>query len=169
MLPIPTFFQWDFSHSFRMGSLLFLRNSLPVQSCISFASATFSVKQTLRAAPAGWKCPPLTCTALAQCSGQVWNYALVNKWHPTHSYWSHEPTNSLQNKCQTADPDRQNLGRPCKLSFIIKFWQNCASVRQVSDLILKTEPIMQWGIRQSQSIFRPTNRIWWLHKYTLVE
>ena len=63
----------------------FLKNSLPVQSCISFASATFSVKQTLRAAPAGWKCPPLTCTALAQCSGQVWNYALANKWHPTHS------------------------------------------------------------------------------------
>ena len=70
-----------------LGSLwlLLLRNSLPVQSCISFASATFSVKQTLRVAPAGWKCPPLTCTALAQCSGQVWNYALANKWHPTHS------------------------------------------------------------------------------------
>ena len=66
-----------------MGSL-FLRNSLPVQSFISFSSATFSIKQTLRAAPAGWKCPPLTCTALAQCSGQVWNYALANKWHPTH-------------------------------------------------------------------------------------
>ena len=63
----------------------FLRNSLPIQSCISFASATFSVKQTLRAAPAGWKCPPLTCTALAECSGQVWNYALANKWYPTHS------------------------------------------------------------------------------------
>ena len=62
----------------------FLRNSLPVQSFISFSSATFSVKQTLRTAPAGWKCPPLTCTALAQCSGQVWNYALANKWHPTH-------------------------------------------------------------------------------------
>ena len=64
----------------------FLRNSLPVQSFISYSSATFSVKQTLRAAPAGWKCPPLTCTALAQCSGQVWNYALANKWHPTHSF-----------------------------------------------------------------------------------
>ena len=47
---------------------------------------------------------------------------------------------SLQNKCRTADPDRQNLGRSGKLSFFIiyKFWQNCASVRQVSDLILKT-------------------------------
>ena len=65
----------------------FLRNSLPVQSFISFSSATFSVKQTLRDAPAGWKCPPLTCTALAQCSGQVWNYALASKWHPTHWCW----------------------------------------------------------------------------------
>ena len=48
--------------------------------------------------------------------------------------------NSLQNKCRTTDPDRQNLGRSGKLSFFIlyKFWQNCASVRQVSDLILKT-------------------------------
>ena len=47
---------------------------------------------------------------------------------------------SLQN-LQTADPDRQNLGLSSKLSFCIdyKFWQNCASVRQVSDLILKTE------------------------------
>ena len=63
----------------------FLRNSLPVQSWISFASVTSTVKQTLRAAPAEWKCPPLTCTALAQCSGQVWNYALANKWHPAHS------------------------------------------------------------------------------------
>ena len=46
---------------------------------------------------------------------------------------------SLQNKCRTVDPDRLNLGRPGKLSFFViyKFWQNCASVRQVSDLILK--------------------------------
>ena len=67
----------------------FFRNSLPVQSFISFSSVTFSVKQTLRAAPAGWKCPPLICTALAQCNGQVWNYAFANKWHPTHctSMW----------------------------------------------------------------------------------
>ena len=51
-----------------------------------------------------------------------------------------EGYNSLQNKCWTADIDRQNLGRSGKLSFFIiyKFWQNCASVRQVSDLILKT-------------------------------
>ena len=47
---------------------------------------------------------------------------------------------SLQNKCRTVDPNRQNLGRSGKLSFFIiyKFWQNCASVRQVSNLILKT-------------------------------
>ena len=32
--------------------------------------------------------PPLTCTALAQCSGQMWNYALANKWHPTHYVWT---------------------------------------------------------------------------------
>ena len=51
-----------------------------------------------------------------------------------------EGYNSLQNKCRTADIDRQNLGRSGKFSFFIiyKFWQNCASVRQVSDLILKT-------------------------------
>ena len=53
-------------------------------TCISFALATFSVKQTLWAAPLDWKWPSLTCTALAQCSGQVWNFALVNKCHPTH-------------------------------------------------------------------------------------
>ena len=49
-------------------------------------------------------------------------------------------TNSLQNKCRTADPDRQNWGRSGRLSSftIYKFWQNCASVWQVSDLILKT-------------------------------
>ena len=47
---------------------------------------------------------------------------------------------SLQNKCRTVDPDRQNLGRSGKLSFfvIFKFWQNCASLRQVPYLILKT-------------------------------
>ena len=92
--PIPTAppCQWNFSYSFRMGRL-FLRNSLPVQSFISFSSATFSVKRTLRAAPAGWKCPPLTCTALAQCSGQVWNYALASKWHPTHCHKIISPTN----------------------------------------------------------------------------
>ena len=49
-------------------------------------------------------------------------------------------TSSLQNKCRTADPDRQNLSQSGKLSFFIiyKFWQSCASVWQVSDLILKT-------------------------------
>ena len=47
---------------------------------------------------------------------------------------------SLQNKCWTADPDRQNLGSSGKFSFftIYKFWQNCALVQQVADLILKT-------------------------------
>ena len=47
---------------------------------------------------------------------------------------------SLQNKCQTADPDQQNLGRSGKLSCftIYEFWQTCGSVRQISDLILKT-------------------------------
>ena len=50
---------------------------------------------------------------------------------------------SLQNKCQTGDPDRQNLRRSGKLSFsvIYKFCQNCAAVRQVSNLILKTDNI----------------------------
>ena len=48
---------------------------------------------------------------------------------------------SLENKCQTADPDWQNLNLSGKLSFffIYKFWQNWASVPQVSDFILKTE------------------------------
>ena len=54
---------------------------------------------------------------------------------------------SLQNKCRTADPDRQNLGRSGKLSFFViyKFWQNCPSVQQVSDLILKTGIILKFG------------------------
>ena len=49
-------------------------------------------------------------------------------------------TSSLQNKCRTADPDRQNLSQSGEFSFFIiyKFWQSCASVWQVSDLILKT-------------------------------
>ena len=75
----------------------FLRNYLPVQSCISFASAIFSAKQTLRAAPPGWKCPPLTCKALVQCSGQVWNYALANKWHSTH--WTLNNNVRLKSRC----------------------------------------------------------------------
>ena len=47
---------------------------------------------------------------------------------------------SLQNKYWTTDPDHQNLGQSGKLFFFTmnKFWQNCASVQQVSDLILKT-------------------------------
>ena len=50
------------------------------------------------------------------------------------------PVCSLQNKCRTTDPHHQNLGRSGKLSFFIiyKFLQNCASVRQVLNLILKT-------------------------------
>ena len=50
---------------------------------------------------------------------------------------------SLQNKCRTADPDRQNMGHSGMLFFftIYKFWQNCAWVRRVSDLILKTETL----------------------------
>ena len=52
---------------------------------------------------------------------------------------------SLQNKCRTADPDRQNSGRSGKLSFFViyEFWQNCASVRQVSDLIYNFEDWIQ--------------------------
>ena len=48
---------------------------------------------------------------------------------------------TLQNKCQATDPDRHNWGWSSRLSFftIYKFWQNCASVRQGSDLILKTD------------------------------
>ena len=62
-------------------------------------------------------------------------YKLLLQWARNETFHS-----SLQNKCRTADIDRQNLGRSGKLSFFIiyKFWQNCASVRQVSDLILKT-------------------------------
>ena len=50
----------------------------------------------------------------------------------------------FKNKCQTVDPDRQNLGWSGMLSFFIiyKFWQNCASVRQVSDIILKTGSVI---------------------------
>ena len=52
------------------GNFILWRNSLSVQSCISFAPAIFSVKHadTAGSASAGWKGPPLTCTALAQCS-----------------------------------------------------------------------------------------------------
>ena len=56
------------------------------------------------------------------------------------------------------DPDQQNLGWSGTLSFFIiyKFWQNCASIRQVSDLILKTvwhkNPIVKNKIKKLISI-----------------
>ena len=73
-------------------------------------------------------------------------------------------TTSLQNKCRTADPDQQNLGPSGKLSvFIIyKFWQNCASVRQVSDLILNT--VQRTSIQSTWSPVRIVKRCslkWW--------
>ena len=67
--------------------------------------------------------------------------SLLDSPHKRPVIWTEFPCHySLQNKCRTADPDWQNLGRASKLCFFIisKFWQNCASIRQVSDLILKT-------------------------------
>ena len=65
--------------------------------------------------------------------------------------------NNLQSKCRTVDPYRQNLGRSSKLSFFIiyKFWQNCASVRQVFDLILelKTAVNRTWLCKVSHITF----------------
>ena len=67
-------------------------------------------------------------------------------------------------KCRTADPDRQNLARSSKLSFftIYKFWQNCASVRQVSDLILKTGSLM---INRNQHAFHIKDLVNLVQKY----
>ena len=82
------------------------------------------------------------------CSGhgyyQCFNICVWIYWSICSIYTAvniHKQYNSLKNKCGTKDPDRQNLGRSGKLSFfnIYKFWQNCASVWQVSDLILKTD------------------------------
>ena len=101
--------------------LYFLRNSLPVQSSISFSSATFSIKQTLRAAPAGWKCPPLTCTALAQCSGQVWYYALANKWHPTHYILSFQQKQNQSTKKHTVKC-RHNMVQYNMILYILLHW-----------------------------------------------
>ena len=58
-----------------------------------------------------------------------------------HGHITYISISSVQNKSRTTDPDRQNLGWSGMLSFFIihKFWQNCASVLQLSDLILKTE------------------------------
>ena len=72
-----------------------------------------------------------------QCVKEDMAWKLVTYW------WSSvqiQKTCSLQNKCRTADPDRQNLRRSGKLSFFViyKFCQNCTAVRQVSNLILKT-------------------------------
>ena len=77
-----------------MGSLPFLRNSLPVQSCISFASATFSVKQTLLATLADWKCTPLTCrrgTTLSQTNGipPIIPYFVILKYNAIKEYTLH--------------------------------------------------------------------------------
>ena len=63
---------------------------------------------------------------------------------------------SLQNKCRTADPDWQNLGRSGKVSFFIiyKFWQNCASVRQVSDHILKSANVKLTSVSPLETHFK---------------
>ena len=68
------------------------------------------------------------------------NSILVTKPGNIRVKWL-EKLYSLQNKCRTTDPEWQNLGRSGKLSFFLKykFWQNCASVLQVSDLILKID------------------------------
>ena len=74
------------------------------------------------------------------CNNRIWLPININSKasyvYEELKYWF----NSLQNNRWTVDSDRQNLGRSGKLSFFIiyKFWQNCASVQQVSDLILKT-------------------------------
>ena len=71
------------------------------------------------------------------------NGGVVEVWGWVSNFILHfimDVITSLQN-LRTADPDPQNLGLSSKLSFFVnyKFWQNGASVRQVSDLILKTE------------------------------
>ena len=68
---------------------------------------------------------------------------------------------SLQNKCRTVDPDQQNLSRSGKLSFftIYKFWKNCAFVRQVSDLILKTVPA---NVPEPFNTKASTQALYWL-------
>ena len=81
-----------------------------------------------------------------------YNAVQYNKILHTSLQWREK--NSLQNKCRTADPDRQNLRRSGKLSFFViyKFCKNCAAVRQVSNLILKT------GIRDWIDKDTPTGR-----------
>ena len=82
-------------------------------------------------------------------------------------YMLHRCIFSLQNKCRTVNPDRQNLGWSAKLSFfmIYKFWQNCALVRKVSDLILITvyQPAMvNWRMAYFSSGFaiREFQKMW---------
>ena len=142
--PTAPLFRWDFSYSFRMGSL-FLRNFLPVQSCISFASATFSVKRTLWAAPADWKCPPLTCTVLAQCSGQVWNYALANKWHPTvlsTKWWS------ICSSLNVVLTENVSLPWSAPSHYVNQWWF-------AVNLTLRNR--MPWNISRNMDIFIPEN------------
>ena len=71
--------------------------------------------------------------------------------------WRYLLNISLQNKYQTADTDRQNWGRSNK------FWQNGTSVRQVSDLILKTEICMWYMLRTIQVYFYENGYLleWW--------
>ena len=93
----------------------------------------FDDKSTLLQVMAWWR--QTTSHYVSQCPRTTWT---MSPYGVTRPWWVN--VSSLQNKCQTAYPDRLNLGRSGKLSFFIiyKFWQNCASVRQVSDLILKT-------------------------------
>ena len=67
----------------------------------------------------------------------------VKWWSP----WEGRPANKQRGSIASCTL-MQHLGRSGKLSFFIiyKFWQNCASVRQVSDLILKTvRPLFHLG------------------------
>ena len=61
---------------------------------------------------------------------------------------------SLQNKCGTAGPGRQNLSQSDKLSFftiyMYIFLQNFVSLRLVSDLILKT--VWNWHLKGLSSM-----------------
>ena len=67
----------------------------------------------------------------------------VKWWSP----WEGRPANKQRGSIAPCTL-MQHLGQSGKLSFFIiyKFWQNCASVRQVSDLILKTaRPLFHLG------------------------
>ena len=108
-------------------------------------------------------CSPMTLYHVTELCQYWFRWWLVAWWHQA-IIWT--TVFELSARPQS-DPDRQNLGRSVKLPFFIiyKFKQNCALVRQVSDLILNTGTnadlsLNECKIYKSKTTNAPPSRQW---------